>query len=141
MNKPVAPAGLFGQTASRLTEGSALTLASVPEGFDAFVVAEIALALAKAGEERAVALCFVARDGQRAQSFIDALAFAAPGLFVPVYGPGSAARFAALGPSRRVEAPNLIDDVDTVADLVRLQERLGPCTSSVLASLRLGAAA
>ncbi|HUY71721.1 MAG TPA: hypothetical protein VMV08_05725 [Gaiellaceae bacterium] len=71
----------------------------------------------------------------------NALAFAGPGLFVPVYGPGSAARFAALCPSRIVEAPNLIDDVDTVADLERLQERLGPCTSSVLASLRLGAVA
>ena len=34
--------------------------------------------MARAGEERAVALCFVARDGARAQSFIDALAFAAP---------------------------------------------------------------
>ena len=43
------------------------------------------------------------------------------GLFAPVYGPGSAARFAVLGPSRRVEAPNLIDDVDTIADLERLQ--------------------
>ena len=71
----------------------------------------------------------------------NALAFATLGLFVPVYGPGSAERFAALGPSRRVEAPNLMDDVDTVADLERLQERLGACTRSVLTSLRFGAAA
>ena len=78
MNKPVPPASLFAQAVSRLAEGGALTLASVPEGFDAFVVADIASGLAKAGEDRAVALCFVARDGQRAQSFIDALAFAAP---------------------------------------------------------------
>jgi hypothetical protein len=40
-----------------------------------------------------------------------------------------------------VDAPNLIDDVDTVADLERLGARLGRCTRSVLASLRLGAAA
>ena len=78
MNKPVQPASLFAQAVTRLAEGGALTLASAPEGFDAFVVADIAAGLAKAGEERAVALCFVARDGQRAQSFIDALAFAAP---------------------------------------------------------------
>jgi transcription-repair coupling factor (superfamily II helicase) len=78
VNKPVQPASLFAQAVSRLAEGGALTLASVPEGFDAFVVADIASGLAKAGEDRAVALCFVARDGQRAQSFIDALAFAAP---------------------------------------------------------------
>jgi transcription-repair coupling factor (superfamily II helicase) len=78
VNKLVPPAGLLGQAVSRLAQGGAVTLASAPEGFDAFVVAEIALAFAKAGEDRAVALCFVARDGQRAQSFIDALAFAAP---------------------------------------------------------------
>ena len=63
---------------SRLNRGGAITLSSAPEGFDAFVVADLTLALAKAGEGRAVALSFVARDGQRAQSFIDTLAFAAP---------------------------------------------------------------
>ena len=47
MNKPVAP-NLIGQTVAHLAAGGALTLASVPEGFDAFVVADIALALAKA---------------------------------------------------------------------------------------------
>ncbi|HWE81577.1 MAG TPA: NTP transferase domain-containing protein [Gaiellaceae bacterium] len=71
----------------------------------------------------------------------NALALARPGLFVPLYGPGSAARFAALAPSRRVDAPNLIDDVDTLADLERLRKRLGPHTRSVLTSLRFGAAA
>jgi transcription-repair coupling factor (superfamily II helicase) len=78
VNKLVPPAGRLGHAVSRLSEGGAVTLAAAPEGFDAFVVADLALALAKAGEARAVALCFVARDGQRAQSFIDALAFAAP---------------------------------------------------------------
>jgi 2-phospho-L-lactate guanylyltransferase (CobY/MobA/RfbA family) len=70
----------------------------------------------------------------------NALAFAQERLFEPCYGPGSAARFAALAPSRRVDAPNLIDDVDTLADLVRLDARLGPHTRSALASLRLEAA-
>src|SRR5438093_1061785 len=58
----------------------------------------------------------------------NALALADAELFEPLYGPGSAERYEALGPSRRVEAPNLIDDVDTVADLERLAPRLGPQT-------------
>ena len=62
----------------RLAEGEAVTLARAPEGYDAFVVADITRALARDGEERAVTLAFVARDGLRAQAFIDALSFAAP---------------------------------------------------------------
>jgi 2-phospho-L-lactate guanylyltransferase len=71
----------------------------------------------------------------------NALALSTPDLFEPVYGRGSAARFAALAPSRTVEAPNLIDDVDTLADLERLAPRVGPRTRAVLARLQLGAAA
>ncbi len=62
----------------RLAEGGAVTLCRAPEGYDAFVVAELTRALAKAGEGRAVSLVFVARDSVRAQTFIDALGFAAP---------------------------------------------------------------
>ena len=62
----------------RLAHGGAVTLCRAPEGFDAFVVAELARSFARAGEQRAAALAFVARDGVRAQSFIDALGFAAP---------------------------------------------------------------
>jgi 2-phospho-L-lactate guanylyltransferase (CobY/MobA/RfbA family) len=71
----------------------------------------------------------------------NALALASIDLFVPVYGPGSAARFAALGESRVIDSPNLIDDVDTIADLERLMARLGPHTRSVLTALREAAAA
>jgi 2-phospho-L-lactate guanylyltransferase len=71
----------------------------------------------------------------------NALAFADPNLFEPVYGPGSAARFAALGPSTVLDAPNLIDDVDTLDDLARLKGRLGKHTRRVLASLDLQSAA
>ncbi len=62
----------------RLAEGGAVTLCRAPEGYDAFIVAELARALAKAGETRAVSLVFAARDSVRAQTFIDALGFAAP---------------------------------------------------------------
>jgi hypothetical protein len=68
------------------------------------------------------------------------LALSSPDLFEPVYGPGSAARFAALGPSLTVDAPNLVDDVDTVDDLERLGPRVGPRTRAALSKL-LGAAA
>ena len=72
--------------ARRLAEGGAVTLGRAPEGYDAFVVAELTRALASAGEARAVTLVFVARDSVRAQAFIDALGFAAPeieALFLP----------------------------------------------------------
>ena len=66
----------------------------------------------------------------------NALGLAAPGLFEPLYGPGSAERFLALAPSRLAEIPNLSDDVDTLGDLERLEPRLGPRTRAALASLR-----
>ena len=62
----------------RLAAGGAVTLSRAPEGYDAFVVAALARGLARAGETRGAALVFVARDGARAQSFVDALGFAAP---------------------------------------------------------------
>jgi 2-phospho-L-lactate/phosphoenolpyruvate guanylyltransferase len=99
------------------------------------VTARDLLALAGAVPDQGLALA-PAADGTT-----NALALSAAALFVPVYGPGSADRFASLAPSRRVEAPNLVDDVDSVADLERLRARLGPHTRSVLGSLRLGAAA
>ena len=73
---------------ARLAAGGAVTLSRAPEAFDAFVVAELARAFARDGEARAAALVFVARDGMRAQSFIDALGFAAPeieALYLPAW--------------------------------------------------------
>jgi 2-phospho-L-lactate guanylyltransferase len=67
----------------------------------------------------------------------NALALAAPHLFAPVYGPGSAERF--LARAERLSAPvavatipNLADDVDTLDDLERLEGRLGPSTAATL---------
>ena len=69
----------------------------------------------------------------------NALGLAAPRLFEPLYGPGSAARFLALAPSRLVEIPNLADDVDSLSDLDRLEGRLGARTRAALESLRFAA--
>jgi 2-phospho-L-lactate guanylyltransferase len=93
------------------------------------------LALAGAVPNHGLALA-AAADGTT-----NALALAEELLFEPLYGPGSADRFAALGPSLRLDAPNLIDDVDTLDDLVRLRERLGAHTRRVLAALDLPFAA
>jgi 2-phospho-L-lactate guanylyltransferase len=71
----------------------------------------------------------------------NALALSSADLFEPLYGPGSAQRFEALGPWLGVNAPNLSCDVDTVADLRRLESRLGPHTRRALAALRVEAAA
>jgi 2-phospho-L-lactate guanylyltransferase (CobY/MobA/RfbA family) len=69
----------------------------------------------------------------------NALALATPALFEPVYGPGSAARFLELAPSRLVEIPNLADDVDSLDDLRRLEGRLGTHTAAALDELAAAA--
>ena len=61
-----------------LAEGRQVTLSRAPDGFDALVVADLARALAKAAQDRAVALVHIARDGQRSRAFMDALAYFAP---------------------------------------------------------------
>jgi 2-phospho-L-lactate guanylyltransferase len=93
------------------------------------------LALVGALPEDGLALA-AAADGTT-----NALALSDDKLFEPLYGPGSADRFAALAPSLRIDAPNLVDDVDTPDDLARLERRVGAHTRRVLASLRLESAA
>jgi 2-phospho-L-lactate guanylyltransferase len=93
------------------------------------------LALAGAVPESGLALV-AAADGTT-----NALAVAAAAVFEPVYGPGSAERFASLAPSLLLDAPNLADDVDTLEDLARLAGRVGRNTRRVLASLHLESAA
>jgi 2-phospho-L-lactate guanylyltransferase len=81
---------------------------------------------------------------QAADGTTNALALGAPGLFAPLYGPGSAERFRGRAADLGVEAvaaviPNLADDVDSVSDLRRLSLRAGPRTQSVVATLGIAA--
>ena len=71
----------------------------------------------------------------------NALALAAGWLFSQAYGPGSADRFAErarrLGVKvAEVDLPNLADDVDSLADLERIEGRVGPWTEGSLLALR-----
>ena len=67
----------------------------------------------------------------------NALALPRPGLFAPLYGPGSATRFRAHAAAEGVTAiaaaiPNLADDVDTLDDVRRVGLRAGPRTQAAL---------
>ena len=64
--------------ADKINKGGPVTLGSVADGFDAFCVADLARVLGNTGEPRPAALIHVARDGQRARAFREALSFAAP---------------------------------------------------------------
>jgi 2-phospho-L-lactate guanylyltransferase len=63
----------------------------------------------------------------------NALGLSAPTLFAPLYGPGSAERFRLHAHTIGADVvpaaiPNLADDVDSIADLERLELRVGPRT-------------
>ena len=63
----------------------------------------------------------------------NALSLPDPSSFAPLYGPGSADRFRAHAPFATVSIPELEADVDSDADLERLDARLGPRTRALLA--------
>jgi 2-phospho-L-lactate guanylyltransferase len=70
----------------------------------------------------------------------NALSLPSAEAFAPLYGPGSADRFRAHAASLGVDVvsvvlPNLVNDVDTMDDLRRLQLRAGPRTQACLAEL------
>jgi 2-phospho-L-lactate guanylyltransferase (CobY/MobA/RfbA family) len=93
------------------------------------------LALLGAMPERGLAIV------EAADGTTNALALSSTHLFAPVYGPGSAKRFRARAERLGVgfvsaEVPELADDVDTLADLERLEGRLGPNTAAALDGLR-----
>lgn len=62
----------------QLEKGEKLLFTHAPEGFDAFLCADIARALSGKAEERPAVFVHVARDSARSASFRDALRFAAP---------------------------------------------------------------
>lgn len=73
----------------------------------------------------------------------NALSISAADTFAPLYGRDSASRFRThardLGlDSVSVAIPNLADDVDTAADLGRLQLRLGPRSQACMAEIARG---
>jgi 2-phospho-L-lactate guanylyltransferase len=70
---------------------------------------------------------------EAADGTTNALSLPDPGVFAPVYGPGSARRFRELAPFATVSIPELEVDVDSDADLERLSARLGPRTRALLA--------
>ncbi|KAB1078100.1 transcription-repair coupling factor [Methylobacterium soli] len=71
--------GPLARAIEALKRGDSPTLASVPEGFDALVVADLARALSANFEGPAV-LVHVARDSGRSNAFMNALRFVAPEL-------------------------------------------------------------
>jgi len=76
----------------------------------------------------------------------NALALSSPRQFESLYGPGSAERFREharrLGVDCATAAiPNLMDDVDTIDDLLRLEARLGPHAAAALSTLFTAASA
>jgi 2-phospho-L-lactate guanylyltransferase len=66
----------------------------------------------------------------------NALGLSSAGRFRALYGPGSAARFGALEGAKFVAIANLVDDVDTLADLERLEGRLGARSAAALVGVR-----
>ena len=71
-----------------------------------------------------------ARDGTT-----NALSMSDPSAFAPLYGPGSAERFAAHLHAERLALPGLRDDVDTWEDLERVRDRVGEHTRRYLKKL------
>jgi 2-phospho-L-lactate guanylyltransferase (CobY/MobA/RfbA family) len=78
---------------------------------------------------------------EAADGTTNALALSDAGQFADLYGPDSAARFRRhaheIGAHCVTAAiPNIVDDVDTVEDLGRVESRLGRHTATALTSLR-----
>lgn len=65
-----------------LLKNESVTLASVPDGFDALVLADLARALARQPQARPVSVMMVARDGRRQAELEAGLSFVAPDIEV-----------------------------------------------------------
>ncbi len=78
-----------------------LTLAGVPQGFDALVVADLARQLHAKGNQSSPELVVICRDGPRMQAMETALAFFAPGIEILPCRPGTASPMTAPRPTAR----------------------------------------
>src|ERR671913_888182 len=97
-----------------LARGDQATLAGVPDGFDALVVADLARALAAASEGPAV-LVHVARDGLRQQALQSALGFVAPEIEVLAFPAWDCQPYDRISPNTGVTAQRMT----TLARLAR----------------------
>ena len=97
-----------------LQTGDSLTLASVPDGFDALVVADLTRALGALSEGPA-ALVHVARDGQRQQVLENALRFIAPEIEVLTFPAWDCQPYDRISPNAAVTAQRMT----TLARLTR----------------------
>ncbi len=79
-------------------------LSHVPDGFDAFVTADLVRALSRSAPERPVVLTHIAREGQRAQAFRDALAFAAPDIEILDFPAWDCQPYDRVSPQATIEA-------------------------------------
>jgi 2-phospho-L-lactate guanylyltransferase len=70
---------------------------------------------------------------EAADGTTNALSLPDPSIFVPLYGPGSAARFRGHAPFATVSIPELEMDVDADVDLERLPRSIGQRTRALLA--------
>ena len=124
-------------------QGAAVSSALAALGQGVTLVVNADLPCAEPGDLLALA-CAVPAGGmalvEASDGTTNALGLARPGLFTPLYGPGSAARFrthaASLGAAVvAVDLPNLHTDVDTMEQLELLRGRVGWRTLAVLAAV------
>ena len=122
-------------------QGAAVSAALAALGQGITLVVNADLPCAEPGDLLALA-CAVPAGGmalvEASDGTTNALGLARPGLFAPLYGPGSAARFrahaASLGAAVvAVDLPGLHTDVDTMEQLELLRGRVGRRTLAVLA--------
>ncbi len=107
--KPTLPRAL-----DALRRRDSLTLASVPDGFDALAVADLARGLSVGADGPAV-LVHVARDGQRQQALQNALSFIAPEIEVLVFPAWDCQPYDRISPNAAVTAQRMT----TLARLTR----------------------
>ncbi len=104
--KPAEPSLLLdiARIVKTVDKSGSLVLSHVPDGFDAFVAADLVRALARTGKERPVVLVHVAREGQRAQAFRDALTFAAPEIEILEFPAWDCQPYDRVSPQSSIEA-------------------------------------